>query len=68
MHLGWKVLIPLILFWLLFVSAKELRITYGWNPVIVFGAVVIGAIVGVTLLVAALRAGDRAYQRELEEA
>jgi len=68
MHLGWKVLIPLILFWLLFVSAKELRITYGWNPVIVFGAVVVGAAVGVTLLVAALRAGDRAYQRELEEA
>jgi len=68
MHLGWKVLIPLILFWLLFVSAKELRITYGWNPVIVFGAVVIGALVGVTLLIAALRAGDRAYQRELEEA
>ncbi len=67
MHLGWKVLIPLILGWLLFISVKELRPVYDWNPVVAFGGVAIGAIICVALLVAALRAGDRAYQRDLED-
>ena len=67
MSLGWKVLIPLILFWLLFVSVKELAAFNDWNPVAAFGGVAVGGGIGVALLVMALRAGDRAYQRELED-
>jgi NADH-quinone oxidoreductase subunit H len=67
MNLGWKVLIPLILAWMLFVSVKELRAFHGWNPVAAFGAVAIGAAVGITLLVMALRAADRVQRRELED-
>lgn len=67
MHLGWKVLIPLILGWLLFLSVKELWAANDWNPVAAFGSVAIGAIVCTAILVVALRAGDRAYKEEMED-
>jgi NADH-quinone oxidoreductase subunit H len=67
MNLGWKLLIPLILFWLMFISLKELRATYDWNWVVTYGAAVVALAIGASLLVAALRAGDRVYQEELEE-
>jgi NADH-quinone oxidoreductase subunit H len=67
MNLGWKLLIPVILFWLLFISLKELRATNDWNWVAMGAAVVVTAVVGITLMLTALRAGDRAHQRELED-
>ena len=68
MHLGWKLLIPLILFWLMFISLKELRATHDWNWLATYGAAFIALAVGAGLLLAGLRAGDRAYQKELEDA
>ena len=68
MHLGWKLLIPLILFWLMFISLKELRATHDWNWLATYGAAFIALAVGASLLLAGLRAGDRAYQKELEDA
>ena len=67
MHLGWKLLIPLILFWLMFISLKELRATYEWNWIVTYGAAFVALAIGASLLVVALRAGDRAYEDELEE-
>ena len=67
MNLGWKLLIPVILFWLLFISLKELRATNDWNWFAMGAAVVVTAVVGITLMLTALRAGDRAHQRELED-
>ena len=67
MHLGWKVLIPLILFWLMFISLKELRAAYDWNWVATYGAALIALLAGTALLVAGLRAGDRAYEDEMED-
>jgi NADH-quinone oxidoreductase subunit H len=67
MNLGWKLLIPVILFWLMFISLKELRATNDWNWFAMGAAVVVTAVVGITLMLTALRAGDRAHQRELED-
>ena len=67
MHLGWKLLIPLILVWLLFISLKELRATNDWPWYSLVIATVVGAGLITTLMSAALRAGDRAYERELED-
>ena len=67
MHLGWKVLIPLILFWLLMVSLKELRALNDWNWAGLIIPVVVGAVLFGGLLGLALRAGDRAYREELED-
>jgi hypothetical protein len=68
MHLGWKLLIPLILFWLMFISLKELRAANDWNWLATYGAAFIALAIGTSLLLAGLRAGDRAFQDELEEA
>ena len=68
MHLGWKLLIPLILFWLMFISLKELRAAYDWNWVVTYGSAIVALAVGTALLLAALRAGDRVYREELEDA
>jgi len=68
MDLGWKVLIPLSLFWLMFISLKELRVSNDWNWVATYGAAAGGLLLGGTLLITALRAGDRAYQKDSEDA
>ena len=68
MHLGWKLLIPLILFWLMFISLKELRAAYDWNWLVTYGSAILALAVGTALLLAALRAGDRVYREELEDA
>ena len=57
----------LILFWLMFISLKELRATYEWNWIVTYGAAFVALAIGASLLVVALRAGDRAYEDELEE-
>ena len=50
------------------ISLKELRATHDWNWLATYGAAFIALAVGASLLLAGLRAGDRAYQEELEEA
>lgn len=67
MHLGWKLLIPLILVWVLFISLINLQSANDWNWAAVIAAVVIGSVVTGALMIGALRAGDRAFQRELED-
>ena len=45
MNLGWKVLTPLALWWLLLVAAVELAQQEGWNPAAVgAGVVLIGGL------------------------
>ena len=68
MNLGWKVMIPLALGWLLVISAIRLRSTYDWNPAVTIAVGVAIAVPSVALLWASFRAGDRAYVRELEDA
>ncbi len=65
MDLGWKVLIPLALGWLLIVAGYNIGDDAGWNPVVVplVGAAAIAACYG--LLTVALRAARRA--RVLDE-
>ncbi len=59
MDLGWKVLIPLALFWLLLIAALRVGRDAGWKTIYVFlGAIVIG-FVGWAALGAALRIGAR---------
>ena len=67
MNLGWKVLIPLALGWLLAISAIRLTRNLGWSWPITIGVGVAIAAVSVALLLLAYAAGDRAYQKELEE-
>lgn len=64
MHLGWKVLIPMMLGWLL-VRAAILQQQQGNIDAVV--AIVVGVILAVgatALLTAAFAAGDRAYERD----
>lgn len=65
MDLGWKVLIPLALGWLLIVAGYRIGEDEGWNPVVVpvVGAASLVACYG--LLTVALRAARRT--RELDE-
>jgi NADH-quinone oxidoreductase subunit H len=59
MDLGWKVLIPLALFWLLLIAALRVGRDAGWKTIYVFiGAVVIGFVCWAGLT-AALRIGTR---------
>jgi NADH-quinone oxidoreductase subunit H len=67
MGLGWKVLIPLALAWALVISAIRLRDSYDWNTAATVAIGVAIAVPSVLLLWAAVRAGDRAYARELAE-
>lgn len=64
MHLGWKVLIPLMLGWLLVRSAILLEDegAISWTQIVVVGGIL--AVVSMSLLSAAFTAGDRAYERE----
>ena len=62
MDLGWKVLIPLALFWLLLIAALRVGRDAGWKTIYVFlGAVVIGFVCWAGLT-AALRIGARAAE------
>ncbi|HYI61059.1 MAG TPA: NADH-quinone oxidoreductase subunit NuoH [Acidimicrobiales bacterium] len=65
MDLGWKVLIPLALGWLLIVAGYRVGDDEGWNPLVVpvVGAAAVAACYG--LLALALRAARRA--RRLDE-
>jgi NADH-quinone oxidoreductase subunit H len=59
MDLGWKVLIPLALFWLLLIAALRVGRDAGWKTIYVFvGAIAVG-FVGWAGLSAALRIGAR---------
>ena len=63
MSLGWKVLIPVMLFWLMFLGLRQLVIDQGWSPlrevVVVLAVSAAGLALGWTLLAAALRAAKR---------
>ncbi|MCP3938733.1 MAG: NADH-quinone oxidoreductase subunit NuoH [Actinomycetia bacterium] len=64
MHLGWKVLIPMMLGWLLvFAAIRQHRLDNVDTAV----AIVVGLVLAIgatALLMAAFSAGDRAYERE----
>jgi NADH-quinone oxidoreductase subunit H len=68
MNLGWKVMIPLALGWLLVISAVRLRSAYDWNPVVTFAIGLAIAVPCTVLLLASFRAGDRAYVRDMADA
>ena len=59
MSLGWKLLIPVMLFWLMFLGLKQLAIVEGWSQVWTVVASAAGFAVGWLLLTAALRAAKR---------
>ena len=59
MSLGWKVLIPVMLFWLMFLGLKQLAVVEGWSQVWTVIASAIGFAAGWALLSVALRAAKR---------
>jgi NADH-quinone oxidoreductase subunit H len=61
MDLGWKLLIPLSLGWLLLIAAFQIRGTEGWGPAVVVG---VGVAVAAIVLTAAVGVGRR--RRELQ--
>ncbi len=61
MSLGWKVLIPVMLFWLMFLGLVQLAGVQGWNRIWVFIAAAIGFALGWALLAAALKAAKRNF-------
>ena len=65
MDLGWKILIPLALGWLLLVTAFRVGDDEGWNPILVVGAGVVAMAAAAGLLSLAMRAARRA--RALDE-
>jgi NADH-quinone oxidoreductase subunit H len=54
MDLGWKMLIPLALGWVLLLAAIDVGRDAGWNPVAVVAACVVGLLLGAGLLRAAV--------------
>jgi NADH-quinone oxidoreductase subunit H len=65
MDLGWKMLIPLSLGWLLVVAAIRVGSDEGWNPVLVVGVCGLGLVTAGSLLRVAMRTAR--YRRELGE-
>ncbi len=65
MDLGWKVLIPLALGWLLIIAGRQVADDAGWNPFIVPLVGIAGLAAGYGLLTLAVRAADRV--RALDE-
>ncbi|WP_419551227.1 NADH-quinone oxidoreductase subunit NuoH [Candidatus Poriferisodalis sp.] len=59
MSLGWKVLIPVMLFWLMFLGLRQLANEEGWSQIWTLIASAIGFAIGWALLSAALRAAKR---------
>ncbi len=69
MNLGWKVMIPAALGWLLALSSirlARLDENSDWNLVILIGGGLLLFAVSLALLLVAIRAGDRTYDAELE--
>ncbi len=66
MDMGWKLLIPLALGWLLVIAALDIGRDRGWNAAIVVVVCMAGLAAAAVLLTAAIGAGRR--QRETEEA
>jgi NADH-quinone oxidoreductase subunit H len=64
MDLGWKILIPLALGWLLVLAAIDIGSDRGWNVVVVVLCAVAGLGVGASLLWLAVRSGNEARQAQ----
>ncbi|MFV1990080.1 MAG: NADH-quinone oxidoreductase subunit NuoH [Acidimicrobiales bacterium] len=68
MDLGWKVLIPAALGWLMVVALIRGSLEYAdWNRPALYGGLFGLAVVSYLLLVAAVKAGNAAWKRENEE-
>lgn len=66
MALGWKVLIPVMLYWLMVVSVLKLTQSESWNPLIVFPVAFGGLVVGFVLLQLAQAAAQRQSESEVD--
>jgi NADH-quinone oxidoreductase subunit H len=66
MDLGWKVLIPLALGWLLLLGAIDIGRDASWNPVVVVVASVAILLAGYGLLRAAIAGGRARRLQEVE--
>jgi NADH-quinone oxidoreductase subunit H len=66
MDLGWKVLIPIALGWLLLLGALRLARDNDWNMVLVIGGAAAVALVAGSLLAAAVRAGRASRDDSVE--
>jgi NADH-quinone oxidoreductase subunit H len=64
MNLGWKVLIPLSLAWLLLLASFRLAQDQGWNRVLVAVIAVVVAGLCAALLLAAMKVSARNRERE----
>jgi len=67
MNVGWKVLIPLSLFWLLLIAALRVGNDEGWPWYYVFGGALAVGFLGWSALAAAIRTGERAPTLHPEE-
>jgi NADH-quinone oxidoreductase subunit H len=67
MNVGWKVLIPLSLFWLLLIAALRVGNDEGWPWYYVFGGALVVGFLGWSALAAAIRTGERAPTLHPEE-
>lgn len=67
MDLGWKLLIPLSLFWLLLVAAYRVGSDAGWNTYAVLGAAVVIGLTCWAALGSALRLGARTAEAARQE-
>jgi NADH-quinone oxidoreductase subunit H len=67
MDLGWKVLIPLALGWLLLIGALQVGRDEGWNVVVVLVVGFVLAMVSGGMLLAAIRKADRRRDAAAEE-
>jgi NADH-quinone oxidoreductase subunit H len=65
MDLGWKVLTPVALGWLLFLGARDVADDRGWNPILIVAIAVAGFAVFGALLIKSVRNGKAL--REFEE-
>jgi NADH-quinone oxidoreductase subunit H len=65
MDLGWKLLIPISLGWLLLLAAIRLGNDRDWNPWLTVPVTVAGLIAGAVLLLAAVRVSGRNRQGAL---
>ncbi|MEO6989857.1 MAG: complex I subunit 1 family protein [Aquihabitans sp.] len=65
MDLGWKVLIPLSVGWLLLLVAIRVGDDAGWNPIAVVAGAAVGLAAGYGLLAAAIKASHRNRVAEL---
>ncbi|HXH57639.1 NADH-quinone oxidoreductase subunit NuoH [Iamia sp.] len=66
MDLGWKVMIPLALAWLVLIAGRQVGDDAGWSPVVVPLVGAAGLLLGYGLLTLALRAAERVRSTEEE--